>query len=105
MIRYPSNSSSSGSNAPSEIEDGFASSPANIERDQGVRYEARSILSIALRSRSSRRRKSTLFAVALIAFFYQRRGGGGTAARPLRQARSPAPAGRGSGLEGRGARP
>ena len=41
-----------------EIEDGFASSPANIERDQGVGYDRRSIVSIALRSRISRRRKS-----------------------------------------------
>src|SRR5439155_13356603 len=55
----------SGANAPSEIDDGFASSPANIDRDHGVGYEARSIRSIALRSRSSRRRKSTRFAVVL----------------------------------------
>jgi len=30
----------SGSNAPREIEDGLASSPANIDRDQGVGYES-----------------------------------------------------------------
>ena len=36
MIRKPSSLRLSGSNAPKEIEDGLASSPANIERDQGV---------------------------------------------------------------------
>src|SRR6266487_2461376 len=34
------------------MEDGFASSPANIERDHGVGYDRRSISSIAERSRS-----------------------------------------------------
>ena len=40
------------SNAPRQIDAGFASSPANIERDHGVGYDARSIRSIASRSRS-----------------------------------------------------
>src|ERR687885_1994144 len=89
MIRYPSSWPVSGSNAPRETDDGFASSPANIDRDQGVRYESRSIRSIAFRSRSSRRLISTLFAVALRASsFYQRRVGGGTAARRPRPDRS-----------------
>src|SRR5438094_7827330 len=66
MMRKPSSRRVSGSNAPIEIDDGFASSPANIERDHGVGYDARSIVSIAVRSRSSSRLKSTLFAVVLI---------------------------------------
>ena len=48
------------SNAPRQIEDGFASSPANIERDHGVGYERCSILSIAFKSLVSRRRSSIL---------------------------------------------
>src|SRR5436190_24250701 len=104
MIRYPSSWAFSGSKAPREIDDGFASSPANIERDQGVRYDERSIFSIALRSRSSRRRKATLFAEALMASFYQRRGGEGAAARPLRPGGNPAPAPHGSAPAARAAR-
>src|SRR5580765_881586 len=104
MIRKPSNSCVSGSNAPSEIEDGLASSPANIERDQGVGYELRSIVSIAFRSRSSRRRKSTRFAVALITLFYQRRGLSGTSAPRSRRGRSHGRAARGNEPVGRGGR-
>ena len=57
--------------APRQIDDGLASSPANIERDHGVGYALRSISSIAERSRSSRRRISIMRAPA------RRRGRGG----------------------------
>ena len=48
----------SGSKAPSESELGFASSPANIERDHGVGYDSRSIRSMSFRSCSSSLRSS-----------------------------------------------
>ena len=50
------------STAPNESELGFASSEANIDRDQGVGYDARSITSIASRSSRTRRRSSRLIA-------------------------------------------
>src|SRR6266508_6772842 len=60
MIRYPTSCSASESIAPRQIDEGFASSLANIERDQGVGYELRSICSIALRSRSLSLRSSIM---------------------------------------------
>ena len=50
----------SGSKAPSDSELGFASSPANIERDHGVGYDSRSIRSMSFRSRSSSFRSSNV---------------------------------------------
>src|SRR5829696_6651255 len=58
MIRYPASSPCSGSYAPRDMDDGLASSPANIDRDQGVGYASCSIRSISSRSESVRRRIS-----------------------------------------------
>src|SRR5213078_228350 len=79
MIRYPSNRPVSGSNAPSDSDDGLASSPANIERDHGVGYDARSISSIAFKSRSSSRLNSTRLST-IKPPLYQRPAASGTGA-------------------------